>query len=190
MKLHQEISNELKEFIEKQHLFFVASAPLSRHGHVNLSPKGLDSFCILSSHRVAYLDLVGSGNETSAHLVENGRITFMFCAFEGSPNILRLYGKGYTVLPGQPEWGELSQHFKNRDYPGARQIIVVDIFRVQTSCGFGVPYYEYQGERDFHPKWVEKKGSAGLATYCQENNLVSIDGLPTRLGASEMMNGE
>src|SRR5512135_911847 len=104
MKIHAEITPELSKFISMQHLFFVASAPLKPEGHVNLSPKGLDSFCVLSPLQVAYLDLVGSGNETSAHLSENGRITFMFCAFDGPPNILRLYGKGRTILPGHPEW--------------------------------------------------------------------------------------
>ncbi len=181
MKVHAEITPELNEFISRQHLFFVASAPLSPEGHVNLSPKGLDSFCVLSPQRVAYLDLVGSGNETSAHLRENGRITFMFCAFDGPPNILRLYGKGRTVLPGQPEWETLSLNFPLRDFIGARQIIVADITRVQTSCGFGVPLYGYQGERDHLPKWVDRKGRAGIQTYMQENNRASIDGLPSEL---------
>ena len=183
MKVHAEITSELKEFILRQHLFFVASAPLSPEAHVNLSPKGLENLCILSPHRVAYLDLVGSGNETSAHLRENGRITFMFCAFDGPPNILRLYGNGYTVLPGHPEWEMLSQHFVLKDYPGARQIIVADITRVQTSCGFGVPLFEYRGERDQFYKWAEKKGPEGIQAYIQENNRTSLDGLPADLGA-------
>ncbi len=183
MKVHAEITSELREFILRQHLFFVASAPLSPEGHVNLSPKGLESLCILSPHQVAYLDLVGSGNKTSAHLRENGRITFMFCAFDGPPNILRLYGNGHSVLPGCPEWETLSPRFKLKDYPGARQIIVADITRVQTSCGFGVPLFEYQGERDQFYKWVEKKGPDGIQTYYQEHNRTSLDGLPTELGA-------
>jgi hypothetical protein len=183
MKAHAEITSELRDFILRQHLFFVASAPLSAEGHVNLSPKGMESLCILSPQRVAYLDLVGSGNETSAHLRENGRITFMFCAFDGPPNILRLYGTGHTVLPGQPEWGALSQHFSMKDYPGARQIIVADITRVQTSCGFGVPLFEYQRERDQFFKWVEKEGPQGIQAYTQKHNRTSLDGLPTELGA-------
>ena len=183
MKVHAEITSELRDFILRQHLFFVASAPLSPEGHVNVSPKGLESLCILSPHRVAYLDLVGSGNETSAHLHENGRITFMFCAFDGPPNILRLYGNGYTVLPDHPEWEMLSLHFVLKDHPGARQIIVADITRVQTSCGFGVPLFEYQGERDQFYKWVEKKGPEGIQTYTQDHNRTSLDGLPTELGA-------
>jgi hypothetical protein len=183
MKIHAEITPELSEFISRQHLFFVASSPLNPEGHVNLSPKGLNSFCILSPRQVAYLDLVGSGNETSAHLRENGRITFMFCAFDGPPNILRLYGKGRTVLPGHPEWEELSQKFPLRDFAGVRQIIVSDITRVQTSCGFGVPLYEYQGERDHLPKWVAKKGRAGIQAYFQEYNRTSMDDLTSELGA-------
>ena len=114
-KFNDHITDEYRSFIEKQHIFFVATAPLANEGHINLSPKGLDTFKVLSSNRVAYLDFIGSGNETSAHLLENGRITFMFCAFEDKPNILRLYGKGYTVLPGDEEWKEFSSHFKN--YP-------------------------------------------------------------------------
>jgi hypothetical protein len=183
MKIHAEITPVLSRFISRQHLFFVASAPLTPEGHVNLSPKGLDSFCIVSPRQVAYLDLVGSGNETSAHLRENGRITFMFCAFEGPPNILRLYGKGRTVLPGTPEWDMLSQKFPLRDFAGVRQIIVADITRVQTSCGFGVPLYAYQGQRDQLPKWAERQSRAGLLDYIQENNRSSIDGLTSELGA-------
>ena len=132
MKIHAQITPELSEFISRQHLFFVASSPLTPQGHINLSPKGLDCFCILSPRQVAYLDFVGSGNETSAHLRENGRITFMFCAFDGPPNILRLFGKGRTVLPGHPTWEELSQKFPLADITGVRQIIVADTARVQT----------------------------------------------------------
>ncbi len=185
MKVHPEITSELREFILKQHLFFVASAPLSPDGHVNVSPKGLESLCILSPQRVAYLDLVGSGNETSAHLRENGRITLMFCAFDGAPNILRLYGKGYTVRPGHPEWDSLIRNFPMKDMPSVRQIVVADITRVQTSCGFGVPLYEYQGERDHLPKWVEKKGRSGIQAYFQAHNRASIDGLTSELGADQ-----
>ena len=113
--------------------------PLSGGGHVNLSPKGLDSFRVLSPNRVAYMDIISSGNETSAHTLENGRITFMFCSFEGAPNILRLFGIGRTVLPGNPEWRSLSTHF--RLISSTRQIVVADISKVQTSCGYGVPLY-------------------------------------------------
>lgn len=178
-KFHDSMSGQHEEFIKAQHLFFVSTAPLSTEGHINLSPKGLDSFRIFSSTRVAYMDIVGSGNETSAHILENGRITFMFCAFGGPPNILRLYGKGYAVLPGDPEWAGLSSYFTL--LPSTRQIIVADIFKVQTSCGFGVPYYEYTGERDHSHKWAEKKGFDGLEEYKKEKNRISVDGLPTAL---------
>jgi hypothetical protein len=180
-KFFDSIQPQHTAFIEKQKMFFVASAPLSGEGHVNLSPKGLDSFRVLSPDRVAYLDIIGSGNETSAHLLENGRITIMFCAYEGAPNILRLYGKGYTVLPGDAQWAELSSLFP---LPlSARQIIVADIHKVQTSCGFGVPLYEYLGERDHAQKWAEHKGPEGLKAYKEEKNRISLDGLPTALGA-------
>jgi Pyridoxamine 5'-phosphate oxidase len=179
-KFHESMTDQHKNFIENQHLFFVATAPLSGEGHINLSPKGLDSFRILSATLVAYMDITGSGNETSAHILENGRITFMFCAFEGPPNILRLYGRGRAVLPGDNEWNELASRFTLQ--PSTRQIIVADIFKVQTSCGFGVPYYEYAGERDHAQKWAESKGIDGLEEYKKEKNLLSMDGLPTALG--------
>lgn len=179
-KLHDFIKPAHKEFIEQQHIFFVSTAPLSADGKVNLSPKGLDCFRVLSQHQVAYMDLISSGNETSAHTLENGRITFMFCSFEGAPNILRLYGKGYTVLPGTPEWEDYAPHFKL--YPSTRQIIVANIDMVQTSCGFGVPLYSYSGERDIHFEWAEKKGADGLHEYILQNNLKSLDNLPTVIG--------
>ncbi len=178
-KFYTTINDQHAAFIQSQHLFFVSTAPLRSEGHINLSPKGLDSFRVLSSSRVAYMDIVGSGNETSAHLLENGRITFMFCAFDGPPNILRLYGNGYTVLPGEADWESLSAHFTI--VPSTRQLIVADIFQVQTSCGFGVPYYAYTGERDHAHKWAQKKGADGLEEYKKEKNVVSVDGLPTAL---------
>lgn len=155
-KLIECITEELQEFINAQHLFFVGSAPLSPTGHVNLSPKGLNCFRILSPHRVGYLDLTGSGNETSAHLQENGRITFMFCAFEEPACILRLYGQGQTILPSSPEWDSLYSLFPQM--PGTRQIIVADIEKVQTSCGFGVPLYEYRGQRQTLVTWAKNQG--------------------------------
>jgi hypothetical protein len=160
----------------------VASAPLAANGHVNLSPKGIDSFKVLDTDRVAYMDIVGSGNETSAHILENGRITFMFCAFDGPPNILRLYGSGYTVLPGDEKWERLASNFQI--LLSTRQIIVADIYQVQTSCGFSVPYYTYQDERDQAYKWATNKGAEGLEAYKKEKNLVSLDGLPTGLQIS------
>lgn len=178
-KFHDSISAQHRAFIEKQHIFFVGSAPLSGEGHVNVSPKGLDCFKVLSPNRVAYMDLISSGNETSAHTLENGRITFMFCSFEKTPLILRLYGKGYTVLPETAEWSALTDLFTI--YPSTRQLIVADISSVQTSCGFGVPLYEYAGERDIHFEWANQKGAEGLQQYMEEKNMYSLDGLPTPL---------
>lgn len=182
-KFYNHITSHHQAFIARQHIFFVSSAPLSGDGHVNLSPKGLDSFRVLSPNRVAYMDLISSGNETSAHLLENRRITVMFCAFDGSPNILRLYGRGYTVLPDHPEWEALSVHFTL--YPSTRQFIVADITKVQTSCGYGVPLYEYIGDRQHHFEWAGALGQAGLDAYRQEHNLHSLDRLPTPLGLQE-----
>lgn len=178
-KLFDCITQELQKFIAAQQLFFVATAPLTPTGHVNVSPKGLDSFRVLSPQRVAYLDLTGSGNETSAHLQENGRITLMFCAFQEPPQILRLYGRGSVVLPNTPDWAELYAHFPN--LPGIRQIIVAEIDRVQTSCGLGIPLYEPLGQREQLVEWARKKGSQGIQDYQQQKNRVSIDGLATPL---------
>lgn len=180
-KEHSGITEEHREFIENQKLFFVCTSPLDANGHINLSPKGFDCFRVLSPTRVGYLDIVGSGNETSAHLLENGRITFMFCAFEGPPKILRLYGKGKTVLPGNAEWDELSRKFTI--LPATRQIIIADIFKAKSSCGFGIPLYEYIAERDHAFKWAENKGEAGLEEYKREKNLVSMDGLPAPIAS-------
>lgn len=181
-KFHDSIKSAHHDFIKQQHVFFVATAPLSQQGRVNLSPKGLDSFRVLDSNKVAYLDLISSGNETSAHTLENGRITLMFCSFDETPNILRLYGKGFTVLPETQAWETYAPHFTV--YPSTRQIIVVNVDLVQTSCGFGVPMFEFVGNRDIHFQWAEKKGKEGLNEYIKTNNLKSLDGLPTHLGLS------
>jgi hypothetical protein len=178
-KLYQILTDELADFIRAQPLFFVASAPLDPEGHVNLSPKGLDSFRILAPQQVAYLDITGSGNETSAHLAENGRMTFMFCAFTGAPRILRLYGRGRVVLPQAAAWAALIAQFA--PYPGIRQIVVADITRIQTSCGFGVPLMDYVQQRDTAPRWAQAKGQDGIVAYQREKNLTSIDGLRTPL---------
>ncbi|MEZ2334204.1 pyridoxamine 5'-phosphate oxidase family protein [Mucilaginibacter sp. RCC_168] len=178
-KFFDSIQEQHKAFIEKQKMFFTASAPLAADGHVNLSPKGIDSFKVLSANRIAYMDIIGSGNETSAHILENERITIMFCAFEGPPNIMRLYGNGYTVLPGDEEWAALAPNFQI--LLATRQIIVADIHKVQTSCGFSVPYYVYKGERDQAYKWAANKGADGLEAYKKEKNMISMDGLPTAL---------
>lgn len=171
------INDPLRHFIEAQPMFFVASAPLSGEGHVNLSPKGLDTFRVLSPTQVAYLDMTGSGNETAAHLSElgNGRITFMFCSFWGKPVILRLWGHGRVVLPDDAEWEALAAKFPA--LPGRRQIVVAEIDRVMTSCGYGVPHLEFVEQRDTLPKWAEAKGEARLQAYREMNNAVSIDGL-------------
>ncbi|MBI4784749.1 MAG: pyridoxamine 5'-phosphate oxidase family protein [Oscillatoriophycideae cyanobacterium NC_groundwater_1537_Pr4_S-0.65um_50_18] len=180
-KVLDHITDELQKFIAAQQIFFVATAPLSATGHINLSPKGLDSFRILSPHQVAYLDLTGSGNETSAHLQENGRITFMFCALQGKPLILRLFGQGRTILPNSPDWNTVSPLFSS--LPGTRQIFVAEIDRVQTSCGTGVPLFEYQQQREELVQWAAQKGEAGIQTYQQQKNRVSIDGLATPLAS-------
>lgn len=174
-----QIEVKQQSFIELQKMFFVATSPLSGDGHINLSPKGMDSFRVLSPNKVAYLDLVGSGNETSAHILENGRITFMFCAYDGPPNILRLYGKGRTVLPKDEEWNALAANFITP--LGTRQIIVADIDMVQTSCGYSVPLYTYKGERNHADKWTQNKGQDGLEKYMKDKNQISLDGLPTAL---------
>lgn len=179
-KFSNAISATHKEFINEQHLFFVATAPSSNEGRINLSPKGLDCFRVLDDNKVAYMDLIGSGNETSAHTLENGRITFMFCSFSGKPNILRLYGKGFAVLPGTDEWEVYSKAFTI--YPSTRQLIVANIDLVQTSCGFGVPLYTYNGERNIHFEWANKKDADELMEYVKETNLKSLDALPTDLG--------
>lgn len=182
-KVHEQITDKLAEFIRAQPMFFVASAPLGAEGHVNLSPKGFDCLRVLSPTQVAYLDRTGSGNETSAHLEENGRITIMFCAFSGPPNILRLYGRGRVVLPNAPEWAGLIGQFSSASsvVPGARQIIVADIERVQTSCGFGVPLMDMVGQRTLLEDWACQQGEEGMSQYRQSNNQISIDGLPTTL---------
>ncbi len=176
-KFHSHLLDHHIAFIKKQNMFFVATSPLGEGGHINLSPKGGDTFSVRSATEIAYLDYTGSGNETAAHLLENGRITIMFCAFDGAPNILRLYGSGRCILPDHPEWASYAGDFTL--HPATRQIIVADIHQVQTSCGYSVPLYRYEGERDQLDQWAASKGEAGLEAYRQEKNRVSIDGLPT-----------
>lgn len=173
---HEAITPDLAAFIAEQPLFFVTTAPLSEDGHLNLSPKGLDSLRVLGPHHVAYLDLTGSGNESAAHLHENGRITLLFSAFAGAPRILRLYGRGTVVLPESEGWSQLAPHFP--PHPGSRQIISVTVSRVRTSCGFGVPRMEYVEPRDTLLRWAEAKGDEGLEQYRAEKNRLSLDGLP------------
>lgn len=176
MKLHESISGRLRTFIEAQHVFFVATAPLSADGHVNLSPKGLDTLRVIDERTVAYLDLTGSGAETAAHLRENGRITLMFCAFEGPPNIVRLHGRGRYLIPGVAEFDGLARRFPPR--PGARGVVVVDVGRVSDSCGYAVPLMAYESDRDVLDSWTNNRGPEELARYRAEKNATSIDGLP------------
>jgi hypothetical protein len=177
MKLHESITDRLRAFIERQHVFFVATAPLAADGRVNLSPKGLDgTFVVLDELTVAYLDLTGSGAETVAHLRENGRITLMFCAFDGPPNIVRLHGHGRYVALGEREFDSLRGRFA--DNPGARGIVVVDVERVSDSCGYAVPLMSHEGDRDLLTSWAANRGESGLESYREKKNATSIDGLP------------
>lgn len=167
-----------RTFIEAQKLHFVASAP--DQGRVNLSPKGMDTFRVLTPSKVGYLDGTGSGNETAAHLAQNGRITLMFCSFEQAPLILRIYGRARAVRPHDADWSQYRPLF-GPPLPGERQLIITDVESVQTSCGFAVPFYTYEGERTQLRDWAERKGPEAVAAYRAEHNRVSIDGLPTGL---------
>ena len=175
-RLYDEIDDRLREFLEAQKVFFVATAPLAGDGLINLSPKGLDTFCVLDGHTVAYLDLTGSGIETVAHLGENGRIVLMFCSFEGPPRIVRLHGRGEVLAGGTGAFEELAARFPS--YAGARSVVRVGVTRVADSCGFGVPRLRYEGARDELVAWAERRGPDGLSAYRAEHNARSIDGLP------------
>jgi hypothetical protein len=175
-KVFEVIDERLATFIRAQHLFFVATAPLAADGLVNLSPKGLASLAILGPRQVAYLDLVGSGAETIAHARENGRIVFMFCAFEGPPRIVRLHGRARAVEPGDSDFAAVSAPFETP--PHTRAIIVADVERISDSCGYGVPLMRFEAERDQLTAWAERKGADAVAAYQLENNLASLDGLP------------
>ncbi|GEL98646.1 pyridoxamine 5'-phosphate oxidase family protein [Cellulomonas terrae] len=176
-KVHEKIDGRLRAFVEAQPMFFVATAPSGPDGHVNVSPKGIaGSFVVLDEHTVAYLDLTASGAETIAHLRDNGRITLMFCAFEGPPNIVRLYGRGRFVTLYDEGFDELAALFP--ETRGARAVIVVAVDRVSDSCGYGVPLMSLEGERDLLPPYMERKGVDGQADYRRLKNRTSIDGLP------------
>jgi predicted pyridoxine 5'-phosphate oxidase superfamily flavin-nucleotide-binding protein len=177
MKLHERIEGRLRQFVERQPMFFVATAPLAADGHVNLSPRGVPgTFAVLDDRTFAWLDATGSGSETVAHLRENGRITVMFCAFDGPPNIVRLHGTGRVVTRYDDGYAALAARFT--DVPGARAVIVVDVDRVSDSCGWGVPLMSYEGERDLMGPYFERKGEAGQREFRRRKNLTSIDGLP------------
>jgi hypothetical protein len=176
-KFYTEVTPELKQFISQQQMFFTATAAVT--GRINLSPKGIDTFRYLDEHTVAYLDLTGSGNETAALLAADGRMTIMFCSFAGKPWILRLYGNG-NVVPLDSERGrELHPLFGS--IPGERHIIELNVESAQTSCGMGVPLYEYKEQRDLLIDWAAKKGGEAMKEYRRQKNALSIDGLPTGL---------
>ncbi len=169
------LSKDHKMFIAAQKLFFVATADCD--SRINLSPKGMDSFRLTDNNTAQWLNMTGSGNETAAHVLADGRMTIMFCAFEGKPIILRLYGRARAIHPRDTEWGNCIQNFPEN--PGARQIFDLDIDLVVTSCGMGVPYYDYKEERSQLNNWAENKGVDGLNDYWLEKNKLSLDGKPT-----------
>ena len=171
-----EIDARIQRWIEKQHLFFVATAPLAGDGLINCSPKGLDSFRVLGPRKIAYADTGGSGIETVAHLKENGRIVIMMCAFEGPPKIFRFYGQGRSVEPCHEEFESLLAEFP--DMPTVRNFIVIDVDCIRDSCGYGVPLYEYQQERESLTNWERGKSPEELLAYRADNNAHSLDGLP------------
>ena len=176
-KQYKEISEEIKQFIEAQKIFFVGTA--ASEGTVNVSPKGIDSFRVISPTEIAWLNLTGSGNETAAHLLKNNRMTIMFCSFDKSPLILRLYGKASIFHPRDPQYNDLIDLFPENT--GSRQVISMKVDLVQTSCGFGVPLMESASERDTLTVWADKKGEEGIEDYWKEKNKESIDGFPTNI---------
>ncbi|HWA38827.1 MAG TPA: pyridoxamine 5'-phosphate oxidase family protein [Burkholderiales bacterium] len=175
-KTYQEVSDDLAAWVRSQPLFFVGTAPLRGDGHVNISPKGLDTLRILDANRVAYLDLTGSGAETIAHVRENGRIVLMFCAFSGPPKIVRFHGKARIVTPRAPDWAALRGRFA--PHLGARAVIDVAVTRISDSCGYGVPSFGEAKQREALDMWTDKRGAAGLVEYRAQKNARSIDGLP------------
>lgn len=175
---YDELNDKLQKFIGKQRLFFVATAPTSETGHVNVSPKGHDSFRVLDPKTVGYIDYVGSGVETIAHLRENQRICVLFCAFEGPPNIVRLHGRGEVFEKGTPRFEELLPSFPHVGGPPLRSIVQISLERITDSCGYTVPLFEYQGERDQLLRWGQKKTESELEDFQRRKNKMSIDGLP------------
>ena len=167
----EQLNDKLTAFIENQHLFFVGTA--GAEGYVNVSPKGMDSLRILDAGRVAWLNFTGSGNESAAHVLENGRMTIMFCSFDKQPLILRLYGRASAVHPRDAAWQDLIDLFP--DHPGARQVFLLDLELVMTSCGYAVPRYELQGERPTLTRWAENRGPQGIEDYWRENNTRSLN---------------
>ncbi|MEM1262450.1 MAG: pyridoxamine 5'-phosphate oxidase family protein [Pseudomonadota bacterium] len=170
------IDDKIQAWIERQHLYFVATAPMNGDGLINCSPKGLDSLAVLGPHTLAYADTGGSGIETVAHLKENGRITIMLCAFDGPPKIFRFYGTGRAVEPHDPAFAGLAAKFPAM--PTIRNIVVVDVKTIRDSCGYGVPQYKFVTDRDSLNNWAESKSEAELVAYRLEKNATSLDGLP------------
>lgn len=176
-KQYDHINKKIQKFISEQKIFFVATA--TGDSRINLSPKGMDSFRVIDEKRVLWLNLTGSGNETAAHLYADGRITVMFCAFEGAPMILRLYGKGKVINPNDPQWDESIALFPS--LAGTRQIIDIEIDRVQSSCGMSIPYFDFKEERLQLDDWAKGKGQDGIKEYWKDKNEQSIDGIPTKI---------
>lgn len=181
-KQYTSLSEKLTEFISEQKIFFVGTATID--SRVNVSPKGMDSFRVLNNNRVIWLNVTGSGNETSAHIQLNPRMTIMFCAFDGPPLILRLYGTARVIHKKDNDWKELFSHFN--PLSGARQIFDLSIELVQVSCGMAVPYYEHMGDRELLSDWAKKKGDGGLVEYWEEKNQSSIDNIPTNIIAKNV----
>lgn len=176
-KQYSEISDTLKQFIEDQKVFFVGTA--TADSRVNISPKGMESLRVLDKNRIVWLNVTGSGNETAAHIQESPRMTIMFAAFEGSPMILRLYGNAKVIHRNDPQWQELFSLFN--PIPGARQVFDLAVDLVQTSCGTGVPFFDYVEEREQLKNWAVKKGEEGIKEYWEKRNQVSLDGKPTNI---------
>jgi hypothetical protein len=175
-KTYAEIDERLRAFLERQHLFFVATAPSGPTGRVNLSPKGFDTLRVLGPREMAYIDYVGSGAETIAHVRENGRITLMLCAFEGPPSILRIYGRGEIVEPQDESFARLRALFGPSRF--VRSIVRIDVERIADSCGFGVPLFRYERDRTQYEDWGKSKGDEVVVDYQRSHNAESIDGLP------------
>lgn len=175
--VYEAIDSKIRTWIEKQHVFFVATAPLAETGSVNLSPKGYDTLRVLDDRTLAFLDYGGSGVETIAHVRENGRIVIMMCSFSGLPKIYRFHGRGSVVMPTDAEFADLAAKF-DRTELGVRAIVRVDVERISDSCGYGVPFYDYRGERPTSVQHIRDNGPGDIREYLKEKNPRSIDGLP------------
>jgi hypothetical protein len=179
-KQFEALNSDLRDFIQRQNIFFVSSA--TADSRVNISPREILALRIIDDHSVIYLDRTGSGNETAAHMLADGRLTIMFCAFSGPPQIMRLYGTGTSVGWENAEFEDLiSQYYGGVTPLGTRQIMRLNFDLVQTSCGYGVPLFDYKGERAAIESWHENKGPDGIQSYWEQKNLSSMDGLPTGL---------